>query len=264
MGISLANPGMTRNTLGLFVTGTDTGVGKSLLACALVRWLRAAKIDAVGFKPVATGEVAGEWSDAVGLYEATGRCEPIEKICPFRFKLAAAPTIAARHEGFEADFNLARWAVSELCQRHSAVIAEGVGGLLAPLDTNTLVIDFAVQLGFPILLVCRASLGTINHTVLTLREIERSPLQMAGIVMSVTEPADMSFVAEVRAEIERIAKQKIAAVIPYLSAAKDGPAPTREELVGRAITSLEDQLDLKQLLGMEGRRKKQTTQVRLG
>ncbi|HLX63530.1 MAG TPA: dethiobiotin synthase [Planctomycetota bacterium] len=250
---------MIRDTLGLFIAGTDTGVGKSLIACALVRWLRAASIDSVGFKPVATGEVAGEWSDAVGLYEASERCEPIEKICPFRFKAPKAPTIAARHEGIEADINLARWAVAELCSRHTAVIVEGVGGLLSPLDESTLNIDFAVQLGFPVLLVIRASIGTINHTLLSLREIERSQMRLAGIVMNVTNPADEDSTQETCDEIERISGQKVAAVVPYLLQAKAGPAPTRAAMVARAIASMEDQLDLKRLLGLEGRRKKQGT-----
>jgi len=250
---------MMRDTLGLFITGTDTDVGKSLLACAIVRWLRAASIDAVGFKPVCTGEVAGEWSDAVALHEASELCEPIEKICPFRFKLAKAPTIAARHEGIDADINLARWAVSELCQRHTAVIVEGVGGWLSPLDENTLVSDFAVQLGFPVLLVCRAALGTINHTLLTLREIERTQLRLAGIVMNVTRPGDEEAAQETREEIERISKWPVAAIVPYLSSAKDGPAPTRAAMNARAIASLDGQLDLKRLLGLEGRRKKSVT-----
>jgi len=247
---------MSQDTLGLFVMGTDTNVGKTLVSCSLVRWLRTSGVDGVGFKPVATGEVPGEWTDSVGLYEASDRCEPIEKICPLRFKLPVAPTIAARHEGIEADMNLARWAVSELCSRHKAVIVEGVGGLLAPLDENTLVLDFAVQLGFPILLVCRAALGTINHTLLSLREIERSPLKLAGIVMNVTHAGDTELAGETRAEIERISKRKIDATIPYLARAKDGPAPTRNAMISRAIASLDEQMDLKLLLGLEGRRKK--------
>lgn len=241
---------MTRDIAGLFVTGTDTGVGKTLLTCALVRWLRASGIDGVAFKPVATGDQTGEGADAAVLHEASDRCEPIEKICPFRFKLPAAPTISARHEGVEADINLARWAVSELCQRHKAVIVEGVGGLLVPLDENTLVLDFAAQLKFPILLVCRAALGTINHTLLSMREIERSQLQLAGIVMCVTEPMDMTLVDETRGEIERISKRNIAAVIPYFAPAKDGVAPTRTSIIARTIASLEAQVNMKELFGL--------------
>src|SRR5262249_27414089 len=104
--------------------------------------------------------------------------------------------------------------------------------------------------------VCRASIGTINHTLLSLREIERSQLRLAAIVMNVTHPADADSTSETCSEIERISGQKVSAVVPYLSQAKDGPAPTRAAMNARALASLEDQLDVKRLLGLEGRRKK--------
>lgn len=250
---------MQRDTLGLFVVGTDTSVGKSLVSCALVRWLRAASIDAVGFKPVATGEEEGQWSDAVALHEASERCEPIEKICPLRFKLPKAPTIAARHEGIEADINLARWAFAELCLRHQAVIVEGAGGSLTPLDEETSVLDFAAQLGFPLLLVTRAALGTINHTLLTLNEIERRQLPLAGIILSVTQICDEEGTEELRKEIERISRRRIDAVLPYLCPVRDGPAPTRTALIARTIAALESQVNIKQLLGLEGRKRRKGT-----
>ena len=247
---------MLRDTLGLFVVGTDTDVGKSLVACALVRWLRAASIDTVGFKPVATGEEQGQWSDAVALHEASERCEPIEKICPLRFKLAKAPTIAARHEGIDADINLARWAFSELCLRHQAVIVEGVGGVLCPLDEETSCLDFAGQLGFPLLLVARAALGTISHTLLTLNEISRRQLPLAGIILNVTQICDDDSAEETRREIERISRVRIDAVLPYLSQTRDGPAPTRTALIARTVAALDAQVNIKQLLGLEGRKRR--------
>jgi dethiobiotin synthetase len=136
------------------------------------------------------------------------------------------------------------------------VIVEGVGGVLSPLDEETLVLDFAAQLGFPILIVTRATLGTINHTLLTLREVERRQLPIAGIVMNVTQAADEEAAEETRREIERIAKRRIDAVVPYLSKTRDGPAPTRLAMMARAMTALEDQLDIKQLLGLEGRKRR--------
>lgn len=252
------SPAMMRDTLGLFIAGTDTGVGKSVLACSFVRWLRSTSVDAVGFKPVATGEEAGVWSDAEGLHEASERCEPIEKICPLRFKLPKACTIAARHEGIEADINLARWALSELCGRHTAVIVEGTGGLLSPLDESTLNADFAAEIGFPVLLVTRAALGTINHTLLSLREIQRANLRLAGVVMNVTNPDDEETARETADEIERISGTKVTAILPYLVRGKDGPAPTRAAMLARAIASLDSQIDLRRMLGLEGKKKKGT------
>lgn len=244
----------TRDTRGIFVTGTDTNVGKSLVACAVVRLLREQGIDAVGFKPVATGEVGGSWGDAVALYEASGACEPIEKICPLRFALPLAPTIAAAREGIEPNMNLARSVFAHLCERHAAVIVEGVGGILVPLDRYTLVLDFAAQIGFPLLIVCRAELGTINHTLLTIRESERCKLQVAGVIMNITHPMDAGLAAAAKEEIERISGSKVIATVPFLGHEDDPDAPSAG-LVARAVATLVKQVDFRSLLGSEGMRK---------
>jgi dethiobiotin synthetase len=237
-------------TQGLFVIGTDTGVGKTLVSCSLVRMLREQAVDAVGFKPVATGEVEGSWGDAQALFEASGKAEPIEKICPMRFALPLAPTIAAAHERIEPDMNLARGVLAGLCARHNTVIVEGIGGALVPLDSSTLVIDFAMQVGFPVLIVCRAGLGTINHTLLTIREIERSKLRIAGILMNITNPLDAGVAPGAREEIERISANKICAVMPYFEGGR--PDAPNSAMVARAISALVKQVDIKTLLGSEG------------
>ncbi|MCY3023013.1 MAG: dethiobiotin synthase [Planctomycetota bacterium] len=242
------------NTEGLFVAGTDTDVGKSLVTCAIVRLLREQGMDVVGFKPVATGEVGGSWGDAVALHEASGGCEPIEKICPQRFALPLAPTLAAAREGIEPDMSLARGVLAHLCVRHTVVIVEGVGGILVPLDRNTLVLDFAAQIGFPVLVVCRAGLGTINHTLLTVREIERCRLPVAGIIMNSTSAQDAPLAQGAKEEIERISGNKVIAVIPYLGQESDPEAP-RLALVARAVAALVRQVDFRTFLGSEGIRK---------
>ncbi len=206
---------------GLFITGTDTGVGKTLVSCAIVAHLRSEKIDAVGFKPVASGAVNGRWEDADFLHTASEKCEPLEALCPLRLLRPLAPTLAARHEHRSVNLDLARNALSDLRSRHSTVIVEGVGGLLVPLDERTLVLDFVKELRFPVLVVCRAALGTMNHTLLTLRELERAGLALAGIVMNTTRPEDAAVAEETRGEIERIAGVKIGAVLPYLGALTD-------------------------------------------
>lgn len=238
-------------TQGLFVTGTGTDVGKSLVACAIVRMLREQGIDAVGFKPVATGEVGGSWGDAVALHDASGKAEPIEKICPLRFALPLAPTIAAAREGIDPDVSLARGILAHLCDRHSAVIVEGVGGVLCPLDRNTLVVDFAAQIGFPVLIVCKAELGAINHTLLTIREVERSRLRVAGVIMNTTCSADAPLANGAREEIERISGSRVLALLPHFGTNGETDAP-RPALVARAIAELARQVDIKSLLGSEG------------
>ena len=226
---------------GLFITGTDTGVGKSLVACALLRLLRQQGVDAVGFKPVAAGEVQGRYADAEALCEASGRCEPLEKICPVRLALPLAPTVAARQAGREVDLGAARGVFSEFRARHETVIVEGAGGILAPLDRQTLVLDFAAWAALPVLVVCRAGLGTINHTLLTLREILRAGLPLAGLVMNTTCAADAPLAAGAREEIERLGGRKVLALLPYLGA--DEPA------LERAMAALASQVGVQSLLG---------------
>ncbi|HYG77744.1 MAG TPA: dethiobiotin synthase [Planctomycetota bacterium] len=245
-------------TQGLFVTGTDTDVGKTLVSAAIVRILREQGVDAVGFKPVATGEVGGSWGDAVALHEASGKVEPIERICPLRFALPLAPTLAAAREGIEPDTNLARNIVVDLCERHSAVIVEGVGGILCPIDSNTLVVDFAAQIGFPVLVVCTAQLGTINHTLLTIREIERCRLRVAGVIMNITRASDAHLAEGSKAEIERISGCKVLATLPHFTTDDDPDAP-RSALVARAIASLIRQVEVKSLLGSEGSAKSKSS-----
>jgi dethiobiotin synthetase len=202
---------------GLFITGTDTGVGKTLVTCAILRNLRQSKIDAVGFKPSVTGAVDGKWEDAEAIHAASDRCEPLELLCPLRFNQPLAPTLAAFHDRRSPDLAPARAALSELKHRHAMIVVEGVGGALVPLDEKTLVLDFAVECRYPLVLVCRAALGTINHTLLTLREIERAGLTLAGIVMNTTRESDAERAEETRREIERVGGKKIVAVLPYFS-----------------------------------------------
>lgn len=237
-----------RSLMGLFVTGTDTSVGKSLLACAIIRLLREQGMDAVGFKPVATGELEGSPGDATALYEASDRSEPVELICPFRFARPLAPTLAAKHDGMELDMGRIHTVLDAICERHAGVILEGVGGLLVPLNQNTLVIDLALHIGFPVLVVCRAGLGTINHTLLTLRELHRAGLHIAGIVMNTTCVADADLATGSKEEIERISGERVLAVLPYIgSAARTGP--DYPGFVNRAAKVLAQQTNVFSLLG---------------
>ena len=246
---------------GLFVTGTDTGVGKSVIACAIICLLREHGVDAVGFKPVATGVAAGIWSDAVLLHEASGKCEPIEKICPLRFNLPLAPTLAARVEGVEPDMDIARGVLARFCERHATVVIEGTGGILSPLDRKTLVADFAAQVGFPVLVVCKAGLGTISQTLLTLREIERSKMDVAGIIMNTTNWADTPLAIGAKEEIERISGNKVVAIVPHMRS-DDVHDPRHSQLVARIIASLVQQIDVRTMLGSEGTRNKASSRFR--
>lgn len=169
---------------GVFVTGTDTGVGKTVVSCAILRALRGRGVDVAGLKAMETGVGEAGPLDAQALAEAADAGEPMQLICPQQFRLPAAPNVAARHEGRAVGLSAVCDAFSELAARHEFVLVEGAGGLRVPTSDDADMADLASQLGLPLLVVARAALGTINHTLLTLSEAERRGLVLAGVVVS--------------------------------------------------------------------------------
>jgi dethiobiotin synthetase len=169
---------------GLFVTGTDTGVGKTLVACALARGLRGRGLDVGVMKPVETGVGAAGPADARALRDAAGVEDGLDRICPQSFALPAAPSVAAAAEGRVLDRQALRTAFDALRERHEFLLVEGAGGLLVPLAEDFSMADLAGELGLPLLVVARASLGTINHTRLTLEAAGGRHLSVAGVVVS--------------------------------------------------------------------------------
>lgn len=176
-----------RRLRGLFVSGTDTGVGKTVVACALVRALGARGIDVGVMKPVETGVGDAGPLDAQALRAAARVDDSLDLICPLRFPLPAAPSVAARAAGCTIDPGAIHEAFSMLQKRHDLVIVEGAGGLLVPLFQGPGGLDMAglaSALDLPVLLVARACLGTINHTLLSVELIRSRGLDLAGVVIS--------------------------------------------------------------------------------
>jgi dethiobiotin synthetase len=169
---------------GVFVTGTDTGVGKTVIACGIARSLRHRGVDVGVMKPCETGVGPQGPLDALALRAAAGVDDPIEVVCPQMFALPAAPSVAAQVEGREVDLERIRLASKSLDARHDFVLVEGAGGWLVPITPDFAMADLAAELRFPVLVVARASLGTINHTLLTLESIARRGLPLAGVVVN--------------------------------------------------------------------------------
>jgi dethiobiotin synthetase len=169
---------------GFFVTGTDTGVGKTVVACALARALRAAGRDVGVLKPAETGVGPDGPLDARALREAAGVDDPLDAVCPVQLALPAAPSVAAAAEGRTVDTGAIRKAYDALRARHETLVVEGAGGLLVPLAEGFTMADLARELALPVLVVARASLGTINHTLLTVEALARRGLPLAGVVVS--------------------------------------------------------------------------------
>lgn len=178
---------------GLIVTGTDTHVGKTAVAAAIVRLLRNEQRKTGAYKPVVSGAVqtvAGPvWEDAAVLSAALGNEFPLERIAPQRFLLPLAPPVAAEKEERAVDSGLLSAGAEWWRARVDYLVVEGAGGLLSPVTATQSVADLARDLGFPLLIVARAGLGTINQTLLTCEAAERRGLSIAGIVLNQSQPA---------------------------------------------------------------------------
>ncbi len=172
---------------GVFVAGTDTGVGKTTVAVGLLRLLRRAGRAPVPFKPVETG-CAPEPLDAVRLRHAADAPAALDEICPFALALPAAPAAAARVAGLVLDVADLAARAKTLSGRGDCLVVEGAGGLLSPYGPGQTNADLAAQLALPVLLVARVSLGTINHVALTVAELTRRHLTLAALVLVRTTP----------------------------------------------------------------------------
>jgi dethiobiotin synthetase len=180
---------------GLFVTGTDTGVGKTHVACGLVRALVRRGIDVGVMKPVETGVAGGVGPDTAALMAAAGSDDPPERVCPYAYPLAASPLAAARAAGKAIQIGAIEAAFQGLSGRHAFVVAEGAGGWAVPVAKGLDVGGIAAALAFPVLIVARRALGTVNHTRLTVDAVRAAGLTVAGIVLNgPVDPNDPSAV----------------------------------------------------------------------
>lgn len=174
---------VARKPFQLFVTGTDTGVGKTQASCALLSLLADAGLKPQGFKPYESGCASLRApADTLALREAAGSTLPVDALCPHRFRVPVAPGVAARRLGREPDWDVTLAAWERL--RHGNVVVEGAGGLFVPLDSRHDVIDLIATLRLPVLLVARAGLGTLNHTALSLQALAARRIPVRAVLLS--------------------------------------------------------------------------------
>jgi dethiobiotin synthetase len=178
---------------GLFITGTDTGVGKTTVAAGLARWFRQRGKGVRVSKPVATGaQLRGQqWvsEDTQKLAAASGLQEDWEAITPWSFPEPVAPPVAARRHGIHLTLLEIVRAIRQQSRPDAVLLVEGIGGLLCPLTETETVADLAGVLDLPLVIVTRRSLGTLNHTLLTLEAAKLRGLSVAGVVINETEPS---------------------------------------------------------------------------
>ena len=178
---------------GLFITGTDTSVGKTYVSCAIVRDLRAAGHRVGAYKPVCSGvriDANGHsvWDDVEELRQALCGEFSDDQISPQRFAAPLAPPIAARYEGRSVDVAELQRGFDWWHSQCDLLIAEGAGGLLCPLTDDESMADLAARFRLPLLIVARCGLGTINHTLLTIEVARTRGLRVAGVLMNEAIP----------------------------------------------------------------------------
>jgi dethiobiotin synthetase len=211
---------------GLFFTGTDTGVGKTLVVSAVARILNRQGRGVVVCKPVATGAFwTGErWlsEDTLRLAQAAEMVDDLQKVTAWTFPDPVAPSVAARRQGIELKLGQIIQAVRERSERGKALLVEGIGGLLCPLTEKETVADLALALGLPLVVVARRSLGTLNHTLLTLEVARARGLVVAGVVVNETTPPNTLAEETNLEELQRRLAVPLLGVVPYQAAECDG------------------------------------------
>lgn len=181
---------------GVFVTGTDTGVGKTVVAAGLTAWCRVRGVSVGVMKPVATGGRDIRQGtrkclispDAMRLAAAGGVEDSWSLINPVCYRQPLAPYTASLSTGHPLSWRKVRRAFETLSARHSFLIVEGIGGLLVPLSRRRTVVDLIRMLQLPVLVVSRLRLGTLNHTLLTVRQAQEEGLSVVGVVLNAADP----------------------------------------------------------------------------
>ncbi|OUM00234.1 dethiobiotin synthase [Variovorax sp. JS1663] len=225
-------------TLHCFVTGTDTGVGKTLISSALLFSLASSGLRAVGMKPVAAGveQIDGAWAneDVLRLDAAGNVDAPLALRCPCLLRAPMSPHLAAREEGVRIELPKLRGAYEALAQRADAVVVEGAGGFRVPLAEDLDGADLAQVLGLPVILVVGLRLGCLNHALLTAEAIRARGLRLAGWAGSVIDPHMLALQANIDTLRERLGAPLIG-VVPHLAAPDAASAARHLDL--RALRS---------------------------
>jgi dethiobiotin synthetase len=200
-----------------FITGTDTGVGKTLISCTLLHAFAAQGRRVAGFKPIAAGcDEEGYNDDAKALRVASTMQLTYGQVNPYCFHHAIAPHLAARHAGVRIELSRILTSYRELSGQADEVIVEGVGGFLVPLNDKQNSADLAQKLNLPVIVVVGMRLGCLNHALLTLRAVAYYQLECAGWVANVLD-ADMPALQENISALREHISAPLLGVVPYMA-----------------------------------------------
>jgi dethiobiotin synthetase len=226
--------------LRLGVTGTDTGVGKTVASCALLAALRARGLVARGMKPVETGVVGPRApdTDAARLRRAAGDVDAWEDVCPATYTEPLAPMVAAERAGRPLDLATLDAAAARLGAGADALLVEGAGGLLVPFTRSLTFAGLATHWGLELIVVAADRLGVLNHALLTVREAERRGLRVRAVVLNAVRPAPADVAEATNAAVLRDLLDGVPLVtMPYLDEV-GREDPSRLAAAGRALADL--------------------------
>lgn len=175
---------MSELSKGIFVTGTDTGVGKTMVTAAIAWNLKQAGRSVAVMKPLQTGTIVSGPTDIEFVQEVLGSDHKVDVSCPYSFPDPVAPLVASMLAGERIQIDKIIESYNQLSANNDFVIVEGAGGLLVPILEDYFMSDLALDLDLPLLIVSRPNLGTINHSLLTIESAEKKGLEIAGVVIS--------------------------------------------------------------------------------
>jgi dethiobiotin synthetase len=206
---------------GFFITGTDTGVGKTIVAGAVVKALQSLGLKTGVMKPVETGcrREGGKLfpSDGIFLRRIAEIDDPVASVTPCCFESPLSPMAAAEIDASEVSLEEIKRAFRMMAAKYDAVVVEGIGGLMVPISKDYYVAELAAEIGLPLIIVARPGLGTINQTMLTLDHAMRAGLHVAGIVINYSSPPEHSLAEQTNPGVlSRIAAAPLIGTFPYL------------------------------------------------
>ena len=221
---------------GFFITGTDTGTGKTAVGAALLYLMRTRGIRAAPVKPVQTGVAPGEPGDLEIYLKTSGlapNADELSLMNPYRFRLPASPHLAAETEGAAVDIQRIEMACRTLAESYQALVVEGAGGLLVPLSRSVSTLELVSRRKFPLLVVARAGVGTINHSLLTLKAAGDAGITVAALVLNrIPEPSGElppeQVVADNREIIARLSGAEVWEALPHVPGAGEEVKATQE------------------------------------
>lgn len=218
---------------GFFITGTDTGVGKTFVTAGIAAVLRGKGINVGVMKPVETGCIEKDGKlvpqDAVFLRESAGVNDEIDLINPYRFKAPLVPSIASRLENKTIELNNIKECHDKLAAQHKVMLVEGVGGLLVPLNETETVADLIKLFQLPLIVIAESRLGAINHTLLTVKHAQSIGIEVKGIILNYPAFSMDESLSTNKIEIKRLTGLPIFGEMPFCDADR-GPKMVRRYL----------------------------------